>query len=280
MNNVHKIRYIQAGDLRIAASCEATVDNMLEVYYPDSVLLYVQMGTLHIVFEDKEHIVPRGHFAILRKYSLVKLFKSWSKEEGMAKTYGFGLKNDFIKKVIHKISMPKRMGKIAERVVHVPKTEPLENLMNYLIAHIDEDREITEEEIESKTLQALRGIAKGDQNLLCVFYEYSNKELANIEKLMEHNFLLNVPLPSLAEISGRSLSTFHRDFKKIFNDTPKRWVTKQRLHYAQQLMETKALRPSQVYLESGFEDLSHFSRAFKKRFKLTPSEFYEMISKN
>ncbi len=71
-------------------------------------------------------------------------------------------------------------------------------------------------------------------------------------------------------LTGRSLTTFKRDFKKAFNTTPQRWLTQKRLELAHYRVAEKKMKPVDVYLEVGFEDLSHFSFAFKKHFGYTP----------
>jgi len=67
-------------------------------------------------------------------------------------------------------------------------------------------------------------------------------------------------------LTGRSLTTFKRDFKKAFNNTPQKWITQKRLELARSQMLKKRQKPVDVYLETGFENLSHFSFAFKKHF--------------
>lgn len=272
----HKIKYIQSGDLLIAASCEATSNKITEVYSPSTLLLYTQVGILHVEINGQKFDIPKGHFALLRKYTEAKMYKTWPEEFNYAKTYGFGLTNDFIERVIDKIVLPKT--KIStETFFNVPSTHKLTLLMNSLINYIDNGEEIAIDTIENKTLEALRAIAEANTDVLKIFKEFSNNERASIEKFMKHNFLYNIPLETLAKQSGRSLSTFHREFKTIFNDTPHRWIMKQRLYHARNLMQTGKMKPSNVYLESGFEDLAHFSKSFKKQFKTTPSEFYASL---
>ena len=88
---------------------------------------------------------------------------------------------------------------------------------------------------------------------------------------MQQHYKFNVGLERFAFLTGRSLSAFKRDFKKIFNETPNRWLTKRRLQEARFLVEEKKLRPKDIYLDLGFEDLSHFSFAFKKAFGVAAS---------
>ncbi|GEN67461.1 helix-turn-helix domain-containing protein [Chryseobacterium rhizosphaerae] len=59
--------------------------------------------------------------------------------------------------------------------------------------------------------------------------------------------------------------------KKIFNETPNRWLIKRRLQEALFLIKEKKQRPTDIYIDLGFEDLSHFSFAFKKEFGISAS---------
>ncbi|MGE8526743.1 helix-turn-helix domain-containing protein [Chryseobacterium rhizosphaerae] len=88
---------------------------------------------------------------------------------------------------------------------------------------------------------------------------------------MQKNDKFNVNLERFAFLTGRSLSAFKRDFKKIFNETPNRWLIKRRLLEALFLIKEKKQRPTDIYIDLGFEDLSHFSFAFKKEFGISAS---------
>nr|WP_236050136.1 AraC family transcriptional regulator [Hymenobacter negativus] len=88
---------------------------------------------------------------------------------------------------------------------------------------------------------------------------------------MHRHYSYDVPLTQFAKLTGRSLSTFERDFAKIFSITPEKWLQNQRLQQAHFLVIQQKKRPSDIYLELGFETLSHFSYAFKKKFGQTPT---------
>jgi AraC-like DNA-binding protein len=81
-----------------------------------------------------------------------------------------------------------------------------------------------------------------------------------------------MPLEKFGYLTGRSLTTFKRDFKKVFATTPQRWLTKKRLDLAHYQFVEKKGKPIEVCYEVGFENLSHFSFAFKKQFGYTPTE--------
>lgn len=105
-----------------------------------------------------------------------------------------------------------------------------------------------------------------------LFFDYSIPQKIDIEEFINKNFKFNVSVERFAFLTGRSLSAFKRDFKAIFNETPNRWLVKKRLQEAYFLIEKKKQKPSDIYLELGFETLSHFSYAFKKQFGATPTE--------
>jgi AraC-like DNA-binding protein len=53
--------------------------------------------------------------------------------------------------------------------------------------------------------------------------------------------------------------------------TPQRWLTHKRLELAYYQLTEKKKKPLEVCYEVGFENLSHFSFAFKKQFGFAPS---------
>ena len=83
---------------------------------------------------------------------------------------------------------------------------------------------------------------------------------------MKSHFTYNVPIKQFAKLTGRSISTFKRDFKKTFSQTPEKWLKDMRLDKAHFLISEKKQKPSEVYLQVGFENFSHFSTSFKERF--------------
>ncbi len=78
-------------------------------------------------------------------------------------------------------------------------------------------------------------------------------------------------MSEFARASGRSLSTFKRDFKKMSDLSPERWLTDRRLRAASELLK-RGRRVSDACFDVGFKNVSHFSATFKKKFGITPGE--------
>jgi AraC family transcriptional regulator, exoenzyme S synthesis regulatory protein ExsA len=103
-------------------------------------------------------------------------------------------------------------------------------------------------------------------------FDFGEPGKIDLEAFMIKNYQFNVGLHRFAYLTGRSLATFKRDFEKTFHTSPGNWLLQKRLQEAHYLIKEKGNKPSDVYLEVGFEDLSHFSYAFKNAYGVAPSK--------
>lgn len=103
-------------------------------------------------------------------------------------------------------------------------------------------------------------------------FDFSEPYKIDLEKFMLSNFHFNIPVEKFAQLTGRSLAGFKRDFQKTFGSPPRQWLQDKRLSTAKYLIETKQQKPSAIYLDLGFQSLSHFSYSFKKKFGMAPTE--------
>ena len=127
----------------------------------------------------------------------------------------------------------------------------------------------------TEAISILRSIDPSVDGVLSNFEEPGKIDLASY---MEKNFMFNMPMEKFGYLTGRSITTFKRDFKKVYNTTPQRWLTQKRLELAHYQFVEKRSKPIDVCYEVGFENLSHFSFAFKKQFGYAPTELLEKQS--
>lgn len=147
----------------------------------------------------------------------------------------------------------------------------LKSCLSSLVPYFDMQGEFPETIAQLKITEAitiLRTIDKTIDNVLADFEEPGKIDLVSF---MEKNFMFNMPLEKFCYLTGRSLTTFKRDFSKAFQTTPQRWLTLKRLELAHYELTKKKRKPVDVYIETGFENLSHFSYAFKKHFGYPPT---------
>lgn len=106
--------------------------------------------------------------------------------------------------------------------------------------------------------------------LAAYFRSLVDSDAPSVAEIMEANFRFNLSLGEYARLCHRSLSSFKREFQALFQLSPGRWLLGKRLAYAAALLRSTKGNVTEVAYDSGFEDVSHFSRAFKTRFGISP----------
>ncbi|MDW3197078.1 MAG: AraC family transcriptional regulator [Cytophagales bacterium] len=99
---------------------------------------------------------------------------------------------------------------------------------------------------------------------------YSGKRV-RLRKTIETHLYTDLSVEELASLCSLSLSSFKREFKKEFSDSPINYITTKRLEKARELLKVTSLSVSEIAYEVGFNDPLYFTRAFKKKFGLAPT---------
>ena len=124
--------------------------------------------------------------------------------------------------------------------------------------------------LEIKVLEFLLLLELEEHSQLLISALINPIKKRNISEFMEKNYLSNLKISDYAALTGRSISTFNRDFKRFFGTTPKKWLITKRLSKSHELLNNTELNVTQVAMEVGYENVSHFIDAYKKAYGITP----------
>nr|WP_317132058.1 AraC family transcriptional regulator [Bizionia myxarmorum] len=105
-------------------------------------------------------------------------------------------------------------------------------------------------------------------------------EKSAFEKIVESKIHSNLNLEEIAFLCHMSLSTFERHFIDEYKVSPGKWLLDKRLQKAKETLEIGLLKPSDIYLDFGYSNLSNFSIAFKNKFGFNPSEVALIFNEN
>ena len=170
-----------------------------------------------------------------------------------------------------------------EPVMILKKSDMLSAFFLSISSYFSETHEPDRSLLELKFKELILTIAYNSDNadLLSYFYSLLHEpQHVSLQRVMDENYCFNLKLEQYAQLSNRSLSSFKRDFHKIYNTAPGEWLLEQRLNHALRLLRDRDRTVSEATFESGFENVSHFSRSFKKRFGYTPSALIKNKSLN
>jgi AraC-like DNA-binding protein len=233
-------------------------------------LVWFISGESKIVQADVTYVFTKGDIFLIPRNQLATSINT-SKDGQPHKTIVMHLTSKRLREYYANLHVkPKPVT--SQRIRSFSNHPLLESCFASLIPYFDLKDKLPENIASLKIAEAisiLRTVDKDIDNILANFEEPGKIDLAGY---MEKNFMFNLPLEKFGYLTGRSLTTFKRDFKKAFNTTPQRWLTQKRLELAHLQIAEKGQRPVDVYYVVGFEDLSHFSYAFKKHFGYAPTE--------
>jgi AraC-like DNA-binding protein len=100
--------------------------------------------------------------------------------------------------------------------------------------------------------------------------------LKKAQTIVENNLSNSLfGVEELAREIGMSRTNLHRKIKSISGLPPSEFIRNMRLKKASILLLNQSNSVSQVSFSVGFEDHSYFSKAFKKHYGVSPSEYFQ-----
>jgi AraC family transcriptional regulator, exoenzyme S synthesis regulatory protein ExsA len=214
-----------------------------------------------------------GEMILIGKNQLGNITKNPLPPEGYYETIVITLQEDLLRKIVLEEQIVIKQKYTGPSNIHIPGNEFLQGYFQSIVPYV---RNPAKEMLTTmgilKVKEAVKLVLHAMPELSGFLFDFSEPYKIDLEKFMHSNFHFNVPVEKFAQLTGRSLAGFKRDFKKTFGTSPRHWLTERRLTEARHLIEKKK-KPSAIYLDLGFESLSHFSHSFKKKFGKTPSEW-------
>jgi len=241
-----------------------------EQFIPEHVFLYVTKGAVRCYDGNKSYTFKSGEYFLARKNRLAR----YHSEKGDAEfeKIVFCFEEEFIKYFQEKYKLETTKFISTDTFVKINLTELIPEFIRSLKPYSDSLGKIDQAFEDVKYEELLIILLKNQPEFAGIFFDYGIPQKINLEEFMNRNYKFNVSIQRFAYLTGRSLSAFKRDFKTTFNETPDHWLVQKRLQEAYFLIDKKNKKPSEIYLDLGFEDLSHFSFTFKKLFGLTPTQ--------
>lgn len=255
------------------SACYVSPSLSTEQFVPNHCFMYLVSGSMLAYDGNKEYKIKAGDYGIARRNHLAKYTKQ--PDNGAFKKIYILFEQEFLKEFNDTYKFKVENKKIAGGIVPLSKTVLVKNFIQSLTPYFNEQGTIDEQFLNVKRTELLLVLLKANPDLANVLFDFSNPEKIDLEAFMNRNFKFNVSIERFAYLTGRSLSAFKRDFEKIYNTTPSHWLVQKRLEEAYHLIDKKNKKPSDIYLDIGFEDLSHFSFAFKKLFGHSPTRLTE-----
>lgn len=256
---------------QILYSCYHSRSREGEQFVPEHILSFQIAGSVRMDDSRDLYSFNEGDIRFHQRNHLLKFYKQPPAGGGEFKSLSIYFDQETLRLFSKEYGYTAAKPPVNKAITILAPTSLYQNYLSSLQPYEQIAQRGNEDLLALKLKEALLILLKTNPELKDVLFDFSDPGKIDLETFMKKNFMFNVSLERFAYLTGRSLATFKRDFVKIFNYTPSRWLQQQRLKEAYHLIKEKGERPSDVYLEVGFEDLSHFSFAFKKAYGIAPS---------
>ena len=167
--------------------------------------------------------------------------------------------------------MPTNTPKLDSGVIKLPQTVELASLFTSMTPYFNPEVKPADDLMQLKLQEGLLALLHIDNRFAPMLFDFNEPWKIDIMEFMNENYMCEFTMEEMAHYTGRSLATFKRDFKKISDLTPEKWLIRKRLEVAYVKMQGGNRKIVDVYAEVGFKNPSHFSTAFKKQYGISPT---------
>jgi len=256
---------------RIMFSCEFDSKREGEQFVPMHVLSCIVSGDLKVTVSGGTQRFGSGDIIVARKNQLGKFVKYPDAGTGVFKAINLVFDDAFLQDFSVEYHIT------ADEIYTGPYSQVLsanillQDFFRSLLPYFEPANKLNGPLTTLKVKEALLLLLRVCPELKNMLFDFRQPGKINLEEFMQRNYMFNVPIGRFAQLTGRSLAAFKRDFQQVFKQSPGKWLQRRRLEEAHYLISEKAQRSSDIYLDLGFEDLSHFSFVFKKAYGVAPS---------
>lgn len=236
-------------------------------------LIYICSGELDITDHKRKVTLHEGDCAFMRRDNQMMLQKRVSKGRpyrSIVLKFNRSFLRQFFQSV-DKRALPQGVRRDKRSLVALPSERPdIKSLFQSVMPYIEADVAPSEEIVKMKLTEGLYILLNTDANLYASLFDFTEPWKIDLLEYMNDNYMYELTMTELASYTGRSLATFKRDFKKISDLSPQKWLIRRRLEAAHDMIATKKASVTDICFRVGFKNLSHFSKAYKGLYGVSP----------
>ncbi|NQY93963.1 MAG: helix-turn-helix transcriptional regulator [Campylobacteraceae bacterium] len=241
-------------------------------------IVYVINGKVRInTYEGKEIIVENQEMVFMPRDSYI--VSDYLKNDKNMQVILFFFNHDIALKFLGNKFKPLKTPNNTSPT-SICKLQVTKNIRHYL-ANIQSMNFVQTQDktmLELKLLEFLYLLQEADNDSFIEVLQASeyNKKKRDIETTMLEHFDKNISIRDFASLSGRSLSSFNRDFKLKHGKTPKKWLINKKMHKAKDMLKD-GYNVTHCSTTAGYNNVSNFIKAYKSIHGTTPKKMHNPL---
>lgn len=239
-------------------------------------LIYLCSGELEITEEGERHVLRAGECAFMRRdhrMMLQKRIRGGVPYRSVVLKFSRGFLREFYQDLVRKEELPERAERDRRSFLRLPADRPdVKSLFESVLPFFDSGVRPSEELLRLKMIEGMYILLHTDPSLYASLFDFTAPWKVDLLEYMNENYRYDLSLEELAAYTGRSLAAFKRDFRKVSDLPPQKWIVNRRLEAAHELLASGRYDTvTDVCYQVGFKNLSHFSRIYKERYGCPPT---------
>ncbi len=243
----------------------------------EACFLYAVQGHSRIFSEHEEHQMQAQEGVVMKCGNYLN---EWlADQEG---TFCEAIAVHFYPEVLKKIyskELPEFIQKVAKTppvaIQPLKATRLLKSYVDSLQFYFENPELVSDELLQLKVKELILLLAKTDNSsaIQQLFSSLFHPAEYSFKKTIEHNIFSNLSNEELAMLTNQSLSSFKREFDKIYGISPAKFFKHRRLERAADLLRSTRQRIGNIAFDCGFKEISHFSKSFQQVYGKSPSQY-------
>lgn len=237
-------------------------------------LIYIVSGELEITDKGKKSILHPGECAFMRrdnKMLLQKRVKDGVPYHSVVLKFNRKFLREFFSG-IDKKTLPEVAKRNKKSLTLLPANRPdIRSLFESILPYFESGTKPVDELLQLKMTEGLYVLLNTDRNLYASLFDFTDPWKIDLLEFMNENYMEELSMEEMASYTGRSLASFKRDFKKVSELSPLKWIINRRLEAAYDLIKQGYANITDVCYKVGFKNLSHFSKVFKEKYGIAPT---------
>lgn len=244
-----------------------------QIFLTKNTFSFLQDGTKEVYFDNSSYAINNSQFLLMKSGHCLMTEKLSNKSQ-YYRSILFFFSNEDVLTFIRKFELETSTLQTLYSTYSFKYDSFISGFVQSLVDISKLSKALQENILKTKFeeimlyLVELKGI-----DFLCSLINNSDNQSQKFIQTIESNKLNKLTLKELSFLSNMSVSTFKREFEKYFKSSPSKWFQEKRLEHSAFLLKDKSKRPSDIYEEVGYENLSNFIQAFKVKFGVTPKQF-------
>lgn len=272
MEQTDKLRTINYSGIFL--SCFSDYSEKCVHATPEHVLLYLYSGEQVIEDGNKKITINAGECAFIRRNHRLLMYKNSKGEKlykGISLTFNRHILREFYSK-LNKADIPRKVFISDKNVYKIEPQADITSLFQSLTPYFDEGIKPVEGVSHLKLQEGIYALLNNSDIFFPILFDFTEPWKIDILEFLNDNYMDDLTMEQIASYTGRSLATFKRDFQKVSDLSPQKWLIKKRLEAAYIKLKEEGEKVQDVSIEVGFKNPSHFSTAFKKQYGIPPTE--------